>query len=186
MSLSIKNFMRTVWHNQKLELLIIACGIVSGIAMALNVSWGISFCAGIVPVFDGSRLSLIINAAAIILGIYIAVISIVATSVLGITRDMLAKGRDRQLLQMTFSGMMVNTVLVFFCVLFDVEAIWQCLLLIVLLAVAAVSFVKFMYLVFLIFQANFNQMSKQITEEELEREELITLLKKIERKLSSQ
>lgn len=97
---------------------------------------------------------------------------------------MLEDGKDKELLQIVFSGMMVNTVLVFFCVLFDVTTTWQGILLIALLAIAFVSFVKFMHLMFLIFQANFCQLSKQITNEELEKEEFFTLMKRIEQKLS--
>lgn len=182
--MSIKGFGKTAWHNQKTELLIILISIVLGITLALNEPWNVLFCTKVIPTFDDSRLSLIISAIAIILGIYIAVISIIATSVLGITKDMLEDGKDKELLQIVFSGMMVNTVLVFFCVLFDVTTTWQGILLIALLAIAFVSFVKFMHLMFLIFQANFCQLSKQITNEELEKEEFFTLMKRIEQKLS--
>lgn len=185
MLLSIKNSWKVAWHNQKIELFIVFSGIVSAVILATQTSWDATFCAKVALVFNDSHLNRIISASAIILGIYIAAISIIATSILGITEDMLKKNKDKDLLQITFSGMMVNTMLVFFCVLFDVTETWHGILLIALLAIAFVSFVKFMCLMFLIFQANFNQLSKQISREESEKEDFFTILKGIEQKLSN-
>lgn len=183
--MSTKYIVKTIWQNQKAESITLLGGIICGFSLHQNEVFYSRFQEIVVQTFDSSRMSLVISAVAIILGIYIAVISIVATSVLGITKDMLEKRKDKQLLQIIFSGMMVNTFLVFFCVLFDISTAWFGLLLITLLGIAFVSFIKFMCLIFKIFQANFNQQAKSITNEELEKEELITLLKKIEQKLSS-
>ena len=182
--MSIKNVMKTIWKNQKIELFVLMGAIVFGVVLFLNAEGCNDFSNEIMMAFDDTRLDFIISSIAIILGIYIAVISIIATSVLGITKDMLEKKMDKQLLQIVFSGMIINVVLVFFCVIFSITIVWQALIVITLLLISFVSFLKFILLLFLIFQANFNQMSKQITEETLEKEELITLLKKIEQKLS--
>lgn len=133
--------------------------------------------------YSESRLTLIISATAIILGIYIAVISIIATSVLGITEDMIRKGKHEQLLHIVFTGMMVNSVLVFLCVLFDVDTGWKAVIISAFLSISIVSFFKFMWLLFLIFQANFLAMGKSIEEDRRENQELLTILNKIERKI---
>lgn len=171
-------------HNQKIELVTVVLSIVLGVVLTVHKPWNIIFCARVIAFFTDSRLNRIISATAIILGIYIAAISIIATSVLGITKNMLEDKKDRELLQITFSGMMINTILVFFCVLFDIAEMWQCIFLMALLTIVFVSFVKFMHLIFLVFQANFNQLSIQISCEESEKEDFFTILKKIEKNTS--
>ena len=75
-------------------------------------------------------------------------ISIIATSVLGITEDMIQKGKEQQLLQIVFAGMVINSLLVFMCVLFNVDVGWRALIISALLAISTVAFVKFMWLYF--------------------------------------
>ncbi len=179
--------MKLILKNQKIEIAILILGIVLGVAMHQCTNIYCYFTNIVVPAFDNDRLSLVVNAVAIILGIYIAVVTILATSVLGITIDMLKKKKDVQLLHIVFSGMTINIVTVFFCVLFEIDVahIYNCLVLIILLLIAFVSFLKFMHLIYLIFQGNFNQMAKDITNDELEKEELFTILKQIEQKIST-
>lgn len=171
--------------NQKMELAIAIGGITLGVFMHCNTTVLLWFDQTVVQMFDSDRVSLIVNAVAIVLGIYIAVVTILATSILGITKNMLEEKKDRQLLHVVFCGMIVNVVIVFYCVLFRADAVWSVFILIVLLIISAISFVKFMHLMFLILQANFDQMAKMLTTEEREKEELLTLLKKIEQKQPS-
>lgn len=179
--------MKLILKNQKIEIFILMLGIIFGVAIRQCTNIYCYFSNVVVLAFDSDRLSLVVNAVAIILGIYIAVITILATSVLGITVDMLEKKKDVQLLHIVFSGMTINIVTVFFCVLFEFDTahIYNCLILLIFLIIAFVSFLKFMHLIYLIFQANFNQMAKDITSNKLEKEEFLTILKQIEQKIST-
>lgn len=184
MLLSIKRFLSIVWKNQKLETMVAALSIAYGIFLTQKPQCRIAFFNRTTALFSDTRLSLIIGAISIILGIYIAVISIIATSVLGITRDMLKRGKDKDLLQITFSGMAINAAEVFFCLFFELNAAWKNLVLLALLVMSLIAFIKFMVLTFLIFQANFSQLAKQIDMDEAERADAMTLLNKIEKKIS--
>ena len=181
--LQIKKYIQTALINQKIELLVVASSVVvcflKNKCTVLN-AWIEDV---LTLAYSESRLTLIISATAIILGIYIAVISIIATSVLGITEDMIRKGKHEQLLHIVFTGMMVNSILVFLCVLFDVDTGWKAVIISAFLSISIVSFFKFMWLLFLIFQANFLAMGKSIEEDRRENQELLTILNKIERKI---
>lgn len=175
--------LKTVLKNQKLEILIAIMTIIACLIREKADWLHHAIESHLVCAFDPNRLSLIVSAEAIILGIYIAVISIIATSTLGITEDMLKKKRDSQLLQIVFTGMFANCVLVFVCVLFDINTGWKAVAVCGLLAISIVSFFKFMVLIFLIFKANFEAMGRAIDAEREGREELLTLLKRIEGRL---
>ena len=175
--------LETVLKNQKLESLIAIVTIIACL-IGEKVDWlGQTIENHLACAFDTNRLSLIVSAEAIILGIYITVISIIATSVIGITEDMLKKKRDCQLLQIVFTGMFANCALVFVCVLFDINVVWKAVVVCGLLAISIASFLKFMFLIFLIFKANFDTMGRVIDAEREGREELLTLLKRIESRL---
>ena len=73
--------------------------------------------------------------------------------------------------------MVINSLLVFMCVLFNVDVGWRALIISALLAISTVAFVKFMWLLFLIFQANLIVMERSIRAERLE---------KLERRLALQ
>ena len=174
---------KTALKNQKIEILIAIITVITYL-MREKITWLHQVIENhLACAFDTNRLSLIVSAEAIILGIYIAVISIIATSILGITEDMLKKKRDCQLLQIAFTGMFANCVLVFVCVLIDINTGWKAMVICGLVAISIVSFLKFMVLIFLIFKANFDAMGRAIDAESKSREELLTLLKRIENRL---
>lgn len=184
--LQIKKHIQTVLSNQKIELLIVAGSAAAAYFLKNKCTVLNDWIENVLVVaYSGDRLNLIISATAIILGIYIAVISIIATSVLGITEDMIRKGKHEQLLHIVFTGMLVNSVLVFLCVLFGVDKGWEAVIISTFLAVSIVSFFKFMRLLFLIFQANFLAMEKSIEEDRKKDQELLTILNKIERKIKN-
>lgn len=182
--MQIKKIVQTIFKNQKLEATIVVLAFCGYLFRNQYAVLSELIENTLVVAYSEHRLNLIISATAIILGIYIAVISIIATSVLGITENMIQKGKHEQLLQIVFTGMLVNSILVFSCVLLTVDVGWKALMISVLLAVSMVAFIKFMCLLFLIFQANFIAMEKAIEAERQKDEEILTLLKKIEQKLN--
>lgn len=181
--MQINKIFQTILKNQKLETIIVALALGGYLFREQHIALYNMIENTLVAAYSEHRLSLIISATAIILGIYIAVISVIATSILGITKDMIQKGKHEQLLQIVFTGMIVNSVLVFVCVLFTVDVGWKALIISTLLAVSIVAFAKFMWLLFLIFQANLIAMNTIINTEQQKEEELLTILKKIEQSL---
>lgn len=177
-----KEIVRIAVHNQAVELLILALAILAYCLKGVVGPLGTFFHKTLPAFYSGDKISLMVSAASVMLGIYVAVISIIATSVLGITRSMVQRGRHYELLQIFSFGMFVNVLLVLLCILDGAGTAWGAAGISVLFALSAVSFLNFVRLIGLIFLANMKAMTETINERQRSEERLFTILNKIEEK----
>ncbi len=111
--------------------------------------------------FSQDRLNGIATFFSITIGIYVAVITILAMSVIGISREMLKKGLDKPLLYVIVVGLIENICSVALAIFVPLNVLTTKILLIVVV-VSVISFIKFIFLLLEIFKANMNQMAKMI------------------------
>lgn len=128
--------------------------------------------------FDNNKLSLITDFFAITIGIYIAVTTLVATSVIGISRKMLEKKLDKQILTFLIIGLLENLITIIFCIL---ENCLMFYFLLFFMLISLVTLIKFIYLIIKMFNANMDQMTKDFDKDDERSNYLINLLEKIEK-----
>ena len=117
---------------------------------------------------------------AISIGIYIAIITIIATSVIGISRRMLEKNRHKDLLCVISFGLIENLLAVVVGILLNGNSnTLNCAFLTITIA-SIISFGKFTYLMILVFSANMEQMVLDIDEEDRFHDRIEAILKQIE------
>lgn len=126
------------------------------------------------------RISNLVNYFAISIGVYIAVITLLATSIIGLSEDILRKGVDVQLLFVTKVGIGENIAAVIMGVMLPVN-LWPWHMQYFGLIIAAIiSFVKFVRLMFYLFQGNMNSMADTIDKDKKEKYEILLRLENIE------
>lgn len=175
--------LRIAIHNQAFELAILALWILAYCLKGAIEPVGAFFHKTLPAFYSGDKISLMVSAASVMLGIYVAVISIIATSILGITGSMIQKGRHHELLQVFSFGMVDNVLLILLCVLDGAGTVWGAAGISLLFALSAVSFLNFVRLIGLIFLANLKAMTETINERQRAEERMFTILNKIEEKL---
>ena len=117
---------------------------------------------------------------AITIGVYTAVITVLATTEIGISKEMLKKKLDRPLIDVMIVGMIENFIAVGLAVFIPLNTITGYVL-IVFLSIAIISFLKFTILLVVIFKANMNQMARDIDAEEQYKDSILAYLNNISR-----
>jgi len=115
----------------------------------------------------------------ITVGIYIAVVTIISTSIIGISKAILQRKLDHLLISIIVGGMTEGLVAVglsVFCTSKGFVYLW---LLATIVIVAIVSFIKFIKLLLLIFRKNLEIMAKTIDEDEKYKNDLLTHIEDI-------
>lgn len=125
--------------------------------------------------FTSERLGIISDFFAITVGIYIAVITVLATAQLGISKEMLKRNLDKRLITVMVIGMMENIIAVGLST-FAVLNYTVRYILMGVIFIGIISFVKFIILLVRIFKANMNQMARCIDEEERYQDRLLASL----------
>lgn len=115
----------------------------------------------------------------ITVGIYIAVVTIIATSVIGISKVILQKKLDGPLLIVIISGMAEGIVSVGLSVFIDSSAILYSWVLSYSVIVLIISFIKFIIILMIIFDANLKLMAKSIDADEKYRSDLLARIESI-------
>jgi len=128
--------------------------------------------------FSGDRLSRIASFFSIVIGIYIAVMTILASSIIGLTKEILNKRLDYSLLTVIIVGLCENLLSVGLCVFMPLSALFYKLL-ILIVVLATVSLIKFIIVLALMFRINLNEMAKMIDEEARYKNILLTNLERI-------
>lgn len=126
------------------------------------------------------RISDVSSFFAIAIGIYIAIITIIATSIIGISRKLLEQNRHKDLLCVISFGMIQNLLAVVIGVFLSGQVDWLNRAYITIVVAGLISFVKFIYLIILIFSANMKQMTMEIDEGDRFRDAIESTLKQIE------
>ncbi|MDU1911504.1 hypothetical protein [Fusobacterium sp.] len=138
--------------------------------------------------FTNDRLSSITEFFSIVIAVYIAVITILGTSMIGITKKILEKKLDSRLINIIMFGI-IEALLSILIITF-IENSWFNYYYDVLLCLSIttlITFAKFIYLLSLIFKANLNSLAEKIDEDTKEDKEnkefkikIYELLEKIE------
>jgi hypothetical protein len=127
----------------------------------------------------------IISFFSIIIGIYIAVITIIATSIIGITKEMLKKNLDTQLIDTIIFGMIETILTIGIIIFLNPTTKLSRVILVALICNSIISFFKFTIILTLIFKANMNAMAKEIDSKDEYENRLLTTLDEIKNKLKN-
>lgn len=128
--------------------------------------------------FSQSKLDGIISLFAITIGVYIAVVTILALSEIGLSKQILKRNLDRRLINVIISGISENFISVILSIFCPINNYTKHILMIFIL-ISLTSFAKFIYLLVLIFRGNMNYIAKSIDETEEYREKMMCYVKEI-------
>lgn len=117
----------------------------------------------------------------ITIAIYVAVISIFSTTVLGITKELLRRSLDKDLLHVLIFGIGINLMTVLILIFLPNFLPFYYLLVFGLLIASVISLIKFLIIITQIFTLNMNEIATQIDSEERQRQTLSQVLEDIER-----
>lgn len=131
--------------------------------------------------FSEGRLSNLTAFFAITIGVYIAVISVLATSAIGFSSTLLEQKLDKALLFVTKIACWENVFAVLIGAFCPIKAPLWCMLYLGVLSVSVISFVKFLNIMFLVFQGNMQKMAEEIDRKTLDRNEVLLRLDNIEK-----
>lgn len=120
------------------------------------------------------------NVSTIIIGVYVAVVSILATSTTPIGTKMAQNRWDYKFRAIVVLGFINNIVLILFtCFVSDFGVVYYTMLLSLIIIVLS-SFVKFLYIIMLIFTKNMDMIAKQQTEQNEYQDGVLNLLTKLD------
>jgi len=176
-------------QNYKIEAIIMTCFIIVSVIRFISfiigwdktTVWELIRSTGII-IFNPDRLNLLAGFFSIICGIYLAVITIIGTSIIGITKDLLKKKLDKDLINLFMIGLIENIISVIGCIIAaGVSGVFFYCSLIVVFLLTFVTLIKFILIIRIIFLANLDKTSKNIDEDDYYKQELQTILYSIER-----
>jgi len=139
------------------------------------------------PCFDDFKLALYLSQDrlngiatffAITIGVYIAVLTVLATSEIGISEEMLKRNLDKPLINVMIAGMVENFISVGLAIFIPVNGFTEHVLIVSVL-ISLISFVKFILLLVIICKGNMNYMAKAIDSEREYRDRLSTCAEEI-------
>lgn len=110
-------------------------------------------------------------------GIYIAVITIVATSVIGVSKDLLGRNLDRPMIHVFTLGLSEGLLTVGVSIFLPREIPYYYLILATSILVSIISLIKFIRLLILMFEANMNKMTEDIVKKESDEGDILYYLK---------
>lgn len=130
--------------------------------------------------FTQERLNGVAAFFAITIGVYITVITILATSEISITREMLIRKLDKSLINVMITGMVENFVSVAMAIFIPLNYI-SGFILIVFVTISMISFIKFVILLIVIFKRNADLMANSIEKSEQYNNNILTHIEEIAR-----
>lgn len=175
----MKSIKDTFLYNLKIEIVTVMVLLILGIwkkYFPLKNSPNIE----LLSYFTQERLNGIATFFAITIGIYIAVITVLATSEISISREMLKRNLDKPLIDIIIAGIVEDLTTVGLAIFIPLNVSIGYVLMIFLF-ISVISFAKFIVLLVVIFKANMNQMAKAIDEEETYKDSILTYLDTISR-----
>jgi len=167
----------TVYWNFKLEILLFAAVIVAAIS-CLFADWiPTEFLA---QYLTESRVSGITNICAIAIGIYMTVVTVIATSVMGISKALLARKMDVQIFAKVIIGVAECIISIFIGTFIEASSSLYFAFYVGISACAMVSFFKFLVTIILLFRSNIQYIISNIDADEEFRSNVIIHLEEIE------
>lgn len=149
------------WRNCKLELLIVTLGI-----LWMNQSWRMPVANQMLTdYFAESRYSGIEGFASVVIGIYVTVWSIFATSASKINAELLKKRIEGQLFFLIAIGLVEAFSVTILCVFVPPEIPLYIEMAALFIALMAVSFIKFIVLIMMITKLNIKYIVQEIDEQ---------------------
>lgn len=127
----------------------------------------------------------IISFFAIIIGVYIAVITIIATSIIGITKEILKEKLDTQLIDTIIFGMAETMLTIGVIIFINPTTELNRIILIALICNSIISFLKFTIILTLIFKINMNAMVEEIDNKNDYENKILSNLYEIKNKLEN-
>lgn len=127
----------------------------------------------------------IISFFAIIIGVYIAVITIIATSIIGITKEMLKEKLDTQLIDTIIFGMTETMLTIGTIIFLNPTTVLKRIVLAALIFNSIISFLKFTVILTLIFKTNMNAMAEEIDNKDDYENKILSNLDEIKNKLEN-
>lgn len=166
--IKVKSFLQ----NFKIEAVVIICYVIFNILKKTCLS-KVNFNFSLDKYFTQDRLDGIATFFSITIGIYIAVITILAMSVIGISKDLLQKKLDKPLLNIVVAGLVEDIISVALAIFIPLNAISSKILLIFIIT-SIVSFTKFIILLLEIFKVNMDKMAKTIDDDDNYKDNMLT------------
>ena len=174
-----QKIVKIICVNLKAECLIIVVGIIlSVIGILLSPYINVEKIMQIY--FTQDRISGIATFFTIVIGIYVAVLTVIATSEIGISKKIIQNNIDDTLI-VTIVGGMIENLLTVGVAIFGIERIWIYDILLTVIVASLVSFTKFVRLVVLISRGNMKEIAKNIEAEEHYKNAILTYLEDIHR-----
>lgn len=165
--------------NMKTECFVIIISLIVIILYYIKFSF-VTFLEGnLISYFSQEVKNGITSFFSITVGIYIAVVTIISTSVIGISKAILQRKLDHLLISIIIGGMSEGLVAVglsVFCTSKEFIYFW---LLATVVIIAIISFVKFIRLLLLIFRKNLEIMARTIDDDENYKNDLLTHIEEI-------
>lgn len=152
--------------NMKLECSLILFAIILIVVSFTGRNCSEFFYKELRPYYTGISIDNIINFFSIVIGIYIAVITILATSIIGVSKEILKHRQDKALIYIFIFGVIEDLLVVGVSIFLPSTWSPYYFILSVLMVMAIVSLVKYIRLLVLIFQANMEMMAKDIDHKE--------------------
>lgn len=130
--------------------------------------------------FEKDRL---ISFFSIIAGIYVTVLTLIGTTIISITKELLMRDLDKKIINIISLGIIETLVTIVLLVKKDNITIFYNSFLILMLIITFISFIKFIIILILMFKANMNAMVKEIDEKEKNEIEILAILDSINKNL---
>lgn len=175
----IKKIINGVIQNGKLEIFSILLGLFiyfSPLPVIKYSNWNIS----LFDYFTQDRLNGIATFFTITIGVYVAVVTVLAMSEIGISKALLEKKLDRALINVIIFGILEDIITAGIAIFVPRNKIIYFILL-VSVFISIISFIKFIILMVIIFKKNMDQMAKNMDAEESYRNDLLSYLEQIKR-----
>ena len=173
--------MKDIWREFKAEVILAAISLflivlndlqlldISCIFKFINNDW-----VGIIN-DTGINTSDLITFLTIVIGIYLSILCIVATSQSTVIKALIKEETEKQLGVVIIGGIIENMILILY-ILFSVRFYYQYFILLSLTLISVISFLKFIFILYHFYNISNQETIKNIVQEEKDKNELFTTL----------
>ena len=173
--------MKDIWREFKIEVILAAISLflivlnklplldISCIFKFINNKW-----IGIIN-DTGINTSDLITFLTIVIGIYLSILCIIATSQSTVIKALIEEDTEKQLGVVVIGGIIENLILILY-ILFSVRFYYQYFILLSLTLISVISFLKFIFVLYHFYNISNQETIKNIVQEEKDKNELFTSL----------
>ena len=119
----------------------------------------------------------------ILVGIYTTTITLIGTTIISITKELLTKKTDKKIINFLLFVILETLFFIILLIKDDSVSEFYNLLIFVILVATLISFVKFIIILSFMFKANMNAMVKEIDNKDKYEDKIIATLENIEKKI---